>query len=461
MFILFSKFEEKIANFLQKGLTIYKRVKPYLALSIFWAFYIRGFLLLPYGNIFDVNLFFSIFSICYFLSFVNYALFFNLTLKVIEKILSFRWSRKWLGLYHILSAHLAFFPVFFFCLLILIGLYRAGVLDIDPTDTAVSSEVISKALREIGRPAFIIFFPLQLSHFLFKAFDWQAIGADDKTPYNVIFKKPGAKNVDVSMLNFIKKLEQQGKLSIYDDRSVVLDSLGQPDKENWMVCLYNEVLNSNILLIKKNKWYSPAKIELPSFFDKPLIETKINGIKPFIGPDSYFFYLSHGAIKNVLPDFNSASKRLTEHSKAILVATGALGTLGAGWAWQRDHTLHLKELELNQKKLEFKQKMQKDKDMLDIFDKRKTITDQALDKHVEAIAKKYECQNSRLSNTVCEKTYSDIVSIIENKKRDDLKELNRIADKTCPDYGKRFPLILENNENQFSFIKKLVAIFFG
>jgi cytoplasmic iron level regulating protein YaaA (DUF328/UPF0246 family) len=110
--------------------------------------------------------------------------------------------------------------------------------------------------------------------------------------------------------------------------------------------------------------------------------------------------------------------------------------------------------------MELQQKIQKDNAMLHIFDKKTTITDKALDRHVEAIAKKYECQNSRLSNPNCEKAYSDIVSIIEKKKENDLKELNKISEKISPSYYSKYTLTLENNEAGVSFFKKLIDLFF-
>lgn len=441
-------------NFSVNFFKLYKKIKPYFGLAIFWSFYIRGFLLLPYGNIFDAGLFFTIFSICLFLSFINYVLFFNLTLKIIGKILSFQWSRKWLGLYHCLSAHLAFFPNFFLFLFIAIGLYQGGILDLDFTDDAASSQVAIQAAREIGRPAFIVFFPLQLSHFLFKAFDPQAIGADDKAPYNVIFKKPGAKNVDIAMLNFIKKLEQQGKLDIYDNRSVVLDSLEHPDKENWMVCLYNEVLNSNETLIKKDKWYAPVQINLPSFCNNLSTQNKTVKVDPSMIPNSYVFYLSHGVIKNAVPDFNIASKKLTEHSKAIFVVTGVLGTAGAGWAAQRDY--RLRKAELREKK-----KIRIEEEKWKVFQKEDQINLDANTETMNIIREKYEvCGNKWVNRGSCDKLYADLLTQIERQKKDRLKNLYTSTDQRPPKKNYN-PLVLEGNEVNPSFLKRIFLFFFN
>lgn len=448
----FYNFSVNFFNLFEKVIIFYKKIKPYFGLTIFWSFYIRGFLLLPYGNIFDTGLFLKIFFFFLFLSVVNYSIFFSLTLKVIENVLSFHWSRKWLSLYHFLSAHLAFFPIFFFFLFMSVALYRSGVGQVDFYDSSALLEVIQQAAREIGRPAFVVFFPLPLSHFLFKAFDWEAVGSQDKVPYNVVFKKPGAKFVNSAILNFIKKLEQQNKLSIYDDPAIVYDSLTQPDKENWLICLYNEVLVSNQALLKKDKWYAPSCIILSPFSKININESNVS-LPPTV-PNSYLFYLSSGAIRTVASDLNAVSKTLTEHSKSIGIGIAGATALTGAYGWNKD-------LKLRRADLREKEKARIAEEKWKVFQKEDQINLDASKETMNIIREKYEvCGNKWVNRGSCDKIYADLLTQIERQKKDRLKALYTSTDQRLSKKNYN-PLVLEGNEVNPSFLKKIFLFFFN
>jgi hypothetical protein len=255
------------------------------------------------------------------------------------------------------------------------------------------------------------------------------------------------------MLNFIKRLEEQGKLSIYDDRSVVLDSLGQPGKENWMVCLYNEVLMANQHLIKINKWYAPGKIELPSFFKEEIKDNKTEAHFKLI--DSPLFYLAYGGIKNVTPGAEKVSSFFTNNYKAIIAATGVVGTLGGvlGGAYQlqQQRQLGREKLQFEREKLRFeREKLRFDEKWRNQEARDKVIQDF---NHISLsqMEKKLDCSNRWTKSGIdsCNNRVDEFLKQIEKQKKERLEEISR------PPKGGRFPYsVLEGDEVNPGFFKR-------
>jgi hypothetical protein len=245
-------------------------------------------------------------------------------------------------------------------------------------------------------------------------------------------------------------------VALYDNHKVTVYSLTQPDKENWMVCLYNEVLENNQSLIKGDKWYSPSKVILPPFSKEELEEIQSDSVSnlpaiPASKGESYLFYwAAFPAFTGPIRESGEAFSRLITKHKTTLVLVGA--ATGGAYAWKKDYELRRNEFDLKQKDLKFQQDQAK-------FQQRKQQIDEITQDHLKAIRDKYDCQDSSWTSSgraSCEKRFLDFKAALDEKEK---KMMDAIMAKNKDGSGPevKFPLILENSELEPIFKRLLIA----